>query len=164
MQRSDFNEKDGTLFVRKNKAHRERILPLSDDVADMCRNYLNETRSLFPETEYMFPSPDGDSYNRKWLATTFRRLWKASNPDSKAKKVRVYLLRHRFATAVFMKWLDEKEDLYAKMPYLSAYMGHSHFEDTAYYIHLLPEKLLSSSTVDWSRFSSLIPEVEDDDE
>ena len=163
LQRSDFNEKDGTLFVRKNKAHRERILPLSDDVADMCRNYLNETRSLFPETEYMFPSPDGDSYNRKWLSTTFRRLWKASNPDSKAKKVRVYLLRHRFATAVFMKWLDEKEDLYAKMPYLSAYMGHSHFEDTAYYIHLLPEKLLSSTTLDWSRFSSLIPEVEDDD-
>ena len=162
--RSDFNEKEGTIFVRKNKAHKERVLPLSDDVATMCRHYLNETRRLFPDTEYMFLSPDGDSYNRKWLSATFRRLWNASNPDSKAKKVRVYLLRHRFATAVFMKWLDEKEDLYAKMPYLSAYMGHSHFEDTAYYIHLLPEKLLSSSTVDWSRFSSLIPEVEDDDE
>jgi len=43
-------------------------------------------------------------------------------------------------------------------------MGHTQFEDTAYYIHLLPEKLLSSSAVDWSKFSSLIPEVKDDDE
>jgi hypothetical protein len=43
-------------------------------------------------------------------------------------------------------------------------MGHNQFEDTAYYIHLLPEKLLSSSAVDWSKFSNLIPEVKDDDE
>ena len=62
------------------------------------------------------------------------------------------------------KWLNENADLYAKVPYLSAYMGHTQFEDTAYYIHLLPEKLLSSSAVDWSKFSSLIPEVKDDDE
>lgn len=164
LNRADFNEAEGTLFIRKNKSHRERLLPLSDDVAVMCRNYLSDSRKVFPNTEYLFPSPDGDSYNRKWLSETFRRLWSASNPGSTAKKIRVYLLRHRFATAVFMKWLNEKADLYAKIPYLSAYMGHTQFEDTAYYIHLLPEKLLSSSAVDWSKFSSLIPEVEDDDE
>lgn len=132
LKRADFNEAEGTLFIRKNKSHRERLLPLSDDVAVMCRNYLSDSRKVYPDTEYMFPSPDGDSYNRKWLSETFRRLWNASNPGSKAKKIRVYLLRHRFATAVFMKWLDEKSDIYAKMPYLSTYMGHTQFEDTAY--------------------------------
>lgn len=162
--RDDFNEVEGTLFIRKNKSHKERRIPLSDDVAAMCRNYLHDSRKVIPNTEYMFPSPDGGSYERKWLSETFRRLWNASNPDSPAKKIRVYLLRHRFATAVFTKWLNENADLYAKVPYLSAYMGHSQFEDTAYYIHLLPEKLLSSSAVDWSKFSSLIPEVKDDDE
>ena len=162
--RDDFNEVEGTLFIRKNKSHKERRIPLSDDVAAMCRNYLHDSRKVIPNTEYMFPSPDGGSYERKWLSETFRRLWNASNPDSPAKKIRVYLLRHRFATAVFTKWLNENADLYAKVPYLSAYMGHTQFEDTAYYIHLLPEKLLSSSAVDWSKFSSLIPEVKDDDE
>ena len=68
-------------------------------------------------------------------------------------------LRHRFATAVLMDWLERGEDLYTALPYLSAYMGHSDFRDTAYYIHLLPERLLKTSSIDWSRFSALIPEV-----
>ena len=161
---ADFNEKEGTLFIRKNKWHKERLIPVSNDVAIMCRNYLNELRTIFPDAEYMFPAPDGGVYSRRWLSDTFRRLWNASNPDSRAKGIRIYLLRHRFATAVFMKWLDEKADLYAKIPYLSAYMGHTQFADTAYYIHLFPEKLRSSSAVEWSRFSALIPEVEDCDE
>ena len=59
---------------------------LSDDVAAMCRNYLHDSRKVVPNTEYMFPSPDGGSYERKWLSETFRRLWNASNPDSPAKK------------------------------------------------------------------------------
>lgn len=161
--RSDFNEKRATLLIRKNKAHKERLIPVSEDVASMCREYLKTVQEIFPATEYMFPSPNGKPYKRRWLSDTFRRLWLSSNPESKARDVRVYLLRHRFATAVFTKWLNEKEDLYAKMPYLSAYLGHTSFEDTAYYIHLLPENLLASSAVDWSRFSDLIPEVEDDE-
>lgn len=58
-----------------------------------------------------------------------------------------------------MKWLDEKEDLYALLPYLSAYMGHAHLEDTAYYIHLLPEKLMRTAAIDWETFEQLLPEV-----
>ena len=42
-------------------------------------------------------------------------------------------------------------------------MGHTHFSDTAYYIHLLPENLIRSSAIDWSHFSDLIPEVSEDE-
>ena len=45
------------------------------------------------------------------------------------------------------------------LPYLSAYMGHAHFEHTAYYIHLVPEFFPQMSQMDMNRFSSLIPEV-----
>jgi len=38
-------------------------------------------------------------------------------------------------------------------------MGHEKFSDTAYYIHLLPENLLSSAGVDWSAIDSVNPEV-----
>ena len=151
------------MLIRKNKAHKERIIPVSEDVASLCREYLKTVQEILPDTKYMFPSPNGKPYKRRWLSDTFRRLWLSSNPESNAREVRVYLLRHRFATAVFTKWFNEKADLYAKMPYLSAYLGHANFEDTAYYIHLLPENLLASSAVDWSRFDNLIPEVEDDE-
>jgi integrase len=75
----------------------------------------------------------------------------------------VYSLRHRYATTVLMKWLNEGANLNAKLPYLSAYMGHTHFSDTAYYIHLLPENLIRSAAIDWNHFSNLIPEVAEDE-
>ena len=58
-----------------------------------------------------------------------------------------------------MKRLDEKTDLNAMLPYLSAYMGPSNFSDTAYYIHLMPENLLASAAVDWEKLDALIPAV-----
>ena len=100
---------------------------MSAGVADMCQQYLEKSRAAFPDTEYMFPSPTGEPYQKRWLADTFRRLWDASKLAGNSTKVRVYLLRHRYATAMFMKWLDEKTDLNAMLPYLSAYMGHSNF-------------------------------------
>ena len=50
-----------------------------------------------------------------------------------------------------------------KHPFLSTYMGHTHFSDTAYYIHLLPENLIRSAAIDWEHFSDLIPEVNEDE-
>jgi len=38
-------------------------------------------------------------------------------------------------------------------------MGHERFSDTAYYIHLLPENLLSSPSVDWDAIDADVPEV-----
>ena len=86
-------------------------------------------------------------------------LRKKSNLKAGGAKAVVYDLRHRHATTVLMKWMDEGADLGAKLPYLSSYMGHAHFSDTAYYIHLLPENLIRSAAIDWGRFSDLIPEV-----
>jgi integrase len=73
--------------------------------------------------------------------------------------VRVYDLRHRFASAVLNRWLDNKQNLGAKLPYLRAYMGHGSLSETAYYIHLLPENLVKSSGIDWKSFDGLVPEV-----
>lgn len=73
--------------------------------------------------------------------------------------VRVYDLRHRFATAAVQRWLDDGSDLNAKLPFLHAYMGHTSFAQTAYYIHLLPANLTQSNAVDWAAFDTLIPEV-----
>lgn len=163
LKRSDFCYENKTLYIRKNKSHREQLIPVSAGVADMCQQYLEKSRAAFPDTEYMFPSPTGEPYQKRWLADTFRHLWDASKLAGNSTKVRVYLLRHRYATAMFMKWLDEKADLNAMLPYLSAYMGHSNFSDTAYYIHLMPENLLACAAVDWEKLDALIPEVEDEE-
>ena len=73
--------------------------------------------------------------------------------------IRIYDLRHRFATTVMQKWINEKRDLYNALPYLSTYMGHAHFSSTAYYIHLLPDNLKNSDGINWETMGEIIPEV-----
>ncbi len=136
---------------------------MASDVAAMCREHIHKVSLVYPDTEYFFPSPNGEPYSSKWLTRQFLNLWNQGNGKGSTARVRVYDLRHRYATAIMMKWLNEKVDLHAMLPYLSAYMGHTKFSDTAYYIHLLPEKLMKTSAVNWDRFLDLIPEVYDEE-
>ena len=50
-------------------------------------------------------------------------------------------------------------DLHNKMPVMSAYIVHAHFDETMYYIHLLPNKLTDSKSIDWEKMNNAIPEV-----
>ena len=163
LQSSDIDFDRGVLLIRKNKSHKERYVALSDDVLRMCYDYRSTTANIFNDHTYFFPSPNGVPYNRRWLSKQFHMIWKRVQPNGCTSNAVVYDLRHRYATTMMMKWLDEGTDLHAKLPYLSAYMGHTHFSDTAYYIHLLPEKLIRSSAIDWDYFSMLIPEVGEDE-
>lgn len=108
---------------------------------------------------YLFSSPRLDSYKSTWLRTEFLKLWEAIKEPSNLARVRVYDLRHRFATTLMMKFLEEGKDLSNILPYMSSYMGHSSFEETAYYIHLLPDRLRTSKAIDWKKMESLIPKV-----
>jgi hypothetical protein len=51
-------------------------------------------------------------------------------------------------------------DINAFLPYLSAYMGHTHLSDTAYYIHLNPEFFPNAEFSEKNYFDDLLPEVE----
>jgi len=54
------------------------------------------------------------------------------------------------------------KNLEAQLPYLSAYLGHSNFSQTAYYIHLVPEIFPHMAKMNFSTYEALIPEVEDE--
>ena len=160
---SDVDLENGLILIRKNKAHAERLIPMSDDVTSLCRDYSKVKLQYGIDSDYFFPSKSGAPYSKGWLRDKFVKLWNLAYPEKKNVKVRVYDLRHRFATAVLMKWIDEGMDINNALPYLSTYMGHSKLSDTVYYIHLLPERLLNTQNVDWNHFESLIPEVDDYD-
>ena len=153
----DIDLESGILLIRGNKTHRERLVPMSDDMLGLCKAYAN---NLSGESEYFFPTIDGKPYSAKWLTRLFLKVWNIATADNaNHPRVRVYDLRHRYATTVMMKWLGEGADLYSKLPYLSIYMGHSKYSATAYYIHLLPAHLTKTKSIDWQTFSDMIPEV-----
>lgn len=163
LQSCDFDFNNGTILIRKNKSHKERYVAVSDDVLRMCKNYHTAVAGIFYDHTYFFPSPDGTPYDHHWLKRQFRMIWKKVKGNESDTNAVVYSLRHRYATTMMQKWLNEDADLYSMLPYLSTYMGHTHFSNTAYYIHLLPEHLIRSSAIDWDHFSDLIPEVNGDE-
>ena len=152
----------GEILISKAKRSKERIIVMSGDMLELCRVY-NVKRAVFAKgCEYFFINKSGKPFDANHLFYLFRESWREANPGTPLHllpNLRQYDLRHRFASTVLQKWLDEGKNLYAMLPYLRAYMGHERFEDTAYYIHILPENLLKSPGVDWDALDSTVPEV-----
>lgn len=161
LKRSHINLATGEIFIAETKGHQERLIVTSDSMLELCRKYERK-RCSFSSSEYFFADAEGQPYKNAWLLKTLKHSWAKANPDmpkNELPNVRVYDLRHRFATAVLHRWLNDGRDLYAMLPYLRAYMGHKSFDETLYYLHLLPENLRKSKGIDWDGLESLIPEV-----
>ncbi len=156
---ADVNLETGSIYISDTKVHKDRIVVMSPDLQSLCREYDARMRTILKNREYFFSSPKGAAYSVSWVQVQFRTCWKKAGNFRGAATPRVYDFRHNYATRTLMKWMDEGRDLYTWLPYLSAYMGHSQFSHTAYYIHLLPGRLVKTSAIDWARFDSLIPEV-----
>lgn len=153
----------GEILVSKAKRSKERIVVMSGDMLKLCKSYNTRRAAVAGSCEYFFVSGDGFPLEAYQLSYWFNRCWAKANPDTPSHLLpylRQYDLRHRYASAILQKWLDEERNLYAMLPYLRAYMGHEKFADTAYYIHILPENLLKSPGVDWDRLDAIVPGVE----
>jgi integrase/recombinase XerD len=107
LQSRDIDFDKGLVFIRKNKSHKERYVALSDDVLRMCKNYQAITESVFADRTYFFPSPNSAPYGRRWLAKQFQMIWKSVKTNAGETNAVVYDLRHRYATTMMMKWLNE---------------------------------------------------------
>lgn len=164
--RDNINLTTGEILLVKTKMHKERIVVMSDDMLNLLKRFLAIRDLAFPESEFLFPAPDGGSYSTQWLADRFRKYFRALHPDTPLSEMpcaRVYDLRHRFASQCLINWINEGADLNARLPYLSTFMGHGTMNETEYYIHILPENLVAAETIDFAAMESIIPEADDED-
>lgn len=159
---TDVNLVTGRIYIRESKAYKDRMVMMSDDMRLLCNKYEKALGAVLMNREYFFPNSKGRIMGKQSLEIYFNRCCANAGITYAygSKKPRVTDLRHNYATRTLMSWLDEGRDLYTVLPYLSTYMGHYDFSQTAYYIHLLPERLVHSEAIDWNRFYDLIPEVE----
>ncbi len=151
----------GKLIILESKGHKDRVVPLSEDVLKLCRNYHIKVCKIMPNREFFFPDSNGKMYTKKWAEKTFRVQWaKTGIVRSGTNPPRIYDFRHTFATHRLYLWMKEGKDLSAYLPYLSSYMGHAQLSDTSYYLHLVPEIFENMSEFDFSTREFLLPEVE----
>lgn len=145
----------GALRIVNTKGKKERTVVMSDDMLRLCAGYDEKRKTFAGVNPYFFPSENGGVYTNKVLGQWFKDCWTAANPgvpESRLPSVRVYDLRHVFATTSLKRWIESGANIKAKIAYLQAYMGHESINETLYYIHLLPETLLSGGK--WETLSA----------
>ena len=159
LKNEDVDLKTGDIYIRQAKGSKDRHIIMSEDMRQLCIKY----NAFAGRREWFFQKWDGAPLPTYWMDSQFHKcingssLFKRGNP-------RPYDLRHAFATRNLMRWTDEGRDVMTLLPYLSAYMGHSQFQYTLYYVHLLSERLRSSAGIDWSQFDTIYGKVKADEE
>ena len=149
--KDDVNLKTGDVYIRKSKRNKDRHIIISENMRNLCVQF----DSLQDSQRTHFFEHNDSPLSRKWMTYHFQLLARKSNIGNASERLRPYDLRHMFASRAIMKWIDNKQDVMALLPYLSVYMGHENINSTLYYVHLLPERLKASSGIDWDVFNSV---------
>ena len=152
----------GEILITHTKRNKERFVVMSDDMLALARRYEQRRKIFSFGNPYFFPSANGGALTTETVYSAFNRAWSHADLSGKyPRKVRVYDLRHRFASACLNRWLANGENLMAMLPFLREYIGHNSLSETAHYVHILPENIIKSSAIDWGKFNAMFPEVTD---
>jgi integrase len=158
---TDVDLEQGTLYIADSKKHKDRYVAMSEPLVCLCRKYDQIMQIRMPGRQFFFQNPAGGAYRIWWLQGLFYRCWKSAGITFPAhQSPRIYDWRHNFATRLISGWMEDGQNVAVLLTYLSEYMGHSSLEDTAYYIHLIPERLSRTGFADWD-CPAEVPDYED---
>lgn len=132
---------NGILTVLEAKHGKDRLVPMSDELTEICRVYAEKAHIFEDGQEYFFPNRSGGKTSQSSLYKFFReKLWEINiSHGGRGSGPRIHDFRHTFAVNCLKNWVLQKKDLNAYLPYLKTYLGHYSFNDTAYYLRLTAE-------------------------
>ena len=140
----DIDWANGTLSIRSGISNRNRLLPMSDSLIEICRKYY--------ESAHPTPLPDAHFfYNNKGKAHTsaapyfwFQKALDAAGIDNPqheghTKSVSLNMLRQTFAVHSLQHQAAQGVDPISFLPILSAYLGHADMSETEFYLKFISE-------------------------
>ncbi|MDO9528047.1 MAG: tyrosine-type recombinase/integrase [Syntrophales bacterium] len=138
----DFDAAESTLFIRSTKFHKERIIPLSATTDAELRTYLNERQRCglsMKESSPIIWNNAGGAEGRAYTGTGLAQNWRLLCASlkiltSKGIPPRIHDIRHSFAVNALLRWYHNGENVLAKLPQLSTYMGHVSVVSTQCYL------------------------------
>lgn len=151
LQCSDVDLRAHVLHIRESKG-RSRLVPFGSDLAaEFHRFWPQRAEVLYSKgrsgEEAVFVGRYGRAVTIKAASDAVRRLLRRLGLKGKRGRIgpRPYDLRHAFAVHRLTAWYREGADIHARLPWLSAYMGHVSVLGTEVYLHATPELLQFAS-------------------
>lgn len=140
----DVDTRAGVLFIETFKG-RARWVPFHRTLSRELNQYLAERMKYAPagsETRFFVGANQRVLPVSTAHGTIYSLFAKAGLKPQKGRVgPRPYDLRHAFAVQRLTRWYRQGVDLHARLPWLSAYMGHVNIVGTETYLNATPELL-----------------------
>lgn len=138
-----------SFLIRESKG-RTRIVPFGPDLGREIKRYLVERARLAESADpptALFIDRHGRPLRMRALSDLIRNILRKEGlkPARGRLGARPYDFRHAFAVHRLTEWYRQGVDIHARLPWLSAYMGHVNVIGTEVYLHATPELLSLAS-------------------
>lgn len=141
----DVDLRQAVLTVQRSKG-RARILAIRDDLIAELRQYLRLREEILAysgasDPMTLFVRRDGSVLTPRAASDALRGLLRdlGLKPPRGRSGARPYEFRHAFAVHRLTAWAVEGVDVHAKLPWLSAYLGHQNLLGTEVYLKATPQ-------------------------
>jgi site-specific recombinase XerD len=133
---TDVNTDTGVVTVRAAKNMKDRLIPMADSLTKRIITFMDEFHRYSDREMWLFPNSRKRKMDQSSAYIRFRDyLLMADIPHTNVGP-RVHSFRHGLAVKCLKNWVLAGNDLTSMLPYLSAYMGHTDFRATQYYLRL----------------------------
>lgn len=147
LDREDVNLEEGILTIRRTKFGKSRLLPLHDSARRALIDYARRRERVvrWPATAAFFLSEYGSRVTNGTARCNFAKVSCEIGLRSPGRRhghgPRLHDLRHRFAVRTLVDWYRRGINVERELPKLATYLGHTHVNDTYWYIEAVPELL-----------------------
>jgi integrase/recombinase XerD len=144
LDRSDVDWAQGVLLIRESKFGKTRLVPLHSSSMQALADHaeLRDELQPRPKDPSFFVSLTRKRLSYAVVSQTFRQLINNAGIGTGASSApRLHDFRHTFAVRTLLSWYRTDEDVQAKIPSLSTYLGHREPASTYWYLSAAPELL-----------------------
>jgi len=147
LTRRDVNLTNGIITIVETKFRKSRLLPIHASTQSALGQYENLRNCLFPnpiDPNFLI-SDLGTRLNASTVRYTFVqiscRIGLRKPSKSHGYGPRLHDFRHAFAVRTLLNWYRSDINVEQQMPKLATYLGHTHVNDTYWYLTGIPELL-----------------------
>ena len=144
LDRNDVDWTGSVLLIRESKFGKSRLVPLHPSVMAVLAGYaqLRDEAQSQPKVPSFFSSLTGNRLSYAVVSQTFRHLVDDAGVGvNSPHPPRLHDLRHTFAIRTLIGWYRTQDNVAARIPSLSTYLGHREPASTYWYLSAAPELL-----------------------
>jgi integrase/recombinase XerD len=142
---NDIDLNEGVVTVRNSKFGKSRLIPFHRSTRCILSRYVNWRKPIvnIHPCEYLLISDNGYRLHGADVLRTFHALSRKTGlrSPSATRGPRLHDFRHRFAVETLSRWYRNNADVEARLPRLSAYLGHIAVCNTYWYLSATPQLL-----------------------